>query len=157
MTTTETHAQEERPQPSVYLGVIIWSDDPDVEPTVIAHRNPVTLAHSLALTIHEMLTDTNLYAGATEFLQEQPPPQDWVLPEDVDEWLEALQEATPYPAYWFHQVPTTGGVDGTNHTAVNRHLQHALHDREQALAADTDATSRAPASSRPAPGPAGWR
>lgn len=156
MTTTEPHAQEEGPQRSVYLGVIIWSDDPDVEPTVIADRNPVTLARSLALTIHEMLADTNLYVGATEFLQEQPPPQDWALPEDVDDWLEALRDGTPYPSYSFHQVPITGGVDGTNHTVVNRHLQHALHDREQALAADAEATSQAPASSRPAPGPAGW-
>lgn len=58
------------------------------------------------------------------------------MPEDVDAWLEALREATPHPAYSFHRVPITGGADGTNHTAVNRYLQHALQEREAALTAD---------------------
>jgi len=125
-----------RSERALCFGVIVWSDDPEVEPTVIADRNPVTLARAVAITIHEMLEDSDAYAGATEFLTEHPPPQDWVLPEDVDDWLEALREATPHPAYSFHQIPLTGGADGTNHTVVNRHLQQALRDRERALTAD---------------------
>lgn len=82
---------------SLCLGVIVWSDDPEVEPTVIADRSPVTLARAMAVTIHEMLKDSDAYAGATEFLQSNPPPQDWVEPRDVDDWLKALHEATPHP------------------------------------------------------------
>lgn len=122
---------------ALFLGVIVWSDDPEVDQTVIADRNSVVLARAVAVTIHEMLEDSEAFAGATEFLQSNPPPQDWVLPEDVDAWLEALREATPYPAYSFHHVPLTGGADGTNHTAVNRYLQHALEEREDALTPDS--------------------
>ncbi|MGO3658144.1 hypothetical protein ACT3TB_07955 [Micrococcaceae sp. AOP34-BR2-30] len=121
---------------SQFLGVIVWTDDPEVEPTVIVDRSPVALARTVAVTIHEMLEDSEAYTGATEFLQSNPPPQDWVLPEDVDAWMEVLREATPYPAYSFHRVPTTGGADGTNHTVVNRYLQHARQEREEALAPD---------------------
>ena len=135
---TATTAQRSATSPpgALFLGVIVWADDPEVDPTVIADRNPVVLARAVAVTIHEMLEDSEAYAGATEFLQSNPPPQDWVLPEDVDAWLEALREATPHPAYSFHRVPMTGGADGTNHTAVNRYLQHALQEREAALTAD---------------------
>ncbi len=80
-----------------------------------------------------MSDDSPAYAGAPEFLESNPPPQDWVLPEDVDAWLEALREATPYPAYSFHQIPTTGGADGTNRTIVNRYLESALREREDSL------------------------
>ncbi|KUF06093.1 hypothetical protein AUL38_14455 [Leucobacter sp. G161] len=52
----------------------------------------------MAVTIHEMLEDSDAYAGATDFLQSNPPPQDWVEPRDVDDWLEALREATPHPS-----------------------------------------------------------
>ena len=103
---------------------------------MIVDRSPVALARTVAVTIHEMLEDSEAYTGATEFLQSNPPPQDWVLPEDVDAWMEVLREATPYPAYSFHRVPTTGGADGTNHTVVNRYLQHARQEREEALARD---------------------
>lgn len=138
MTSNEPGGQAARPPSErfLFLGVVVWSDDPEVDPTVIADRHPVALARAVALTIHEMLVDPHLYAGATQFLAEQPPPQDWLQPEDVDRWLDALQETTPYPAYSFHQVPITGGVDGTNHLAVNRHLEQALQERERALAPD---------------------
>lgn len=138
--TTETAltAREGARTPPVqlFLGVIIWSDDTEQDPTVIADRNPVMLARTMAVMIHDMIEDSHAYAGAPEFLESNPPPQDWILPEDVDAWLEALREATPHPAYSFHQVPLTGGADGTNHTAVNRYLEAALHEREDTLNAD---------------------
>lgn len=134
---------------SLFLGVIIWSDDTEQDPTVIADRNPVTLARTMAVMIHEMIDDSPAYTGSPEFLESNPPPQDWRLPEDVDDWLEALREATPYPAYSFHQVPTSGGADGTNHTVVNRYLDSALQDRERSLSTDTAA--EAPARERSGP------
>lgn len=155
--STSTNAADPRrkisPPSALSLGIIVWTDDPEVEPTVIAGRNPVALARAVAVavavavTIHEMLEDSEVYAGATEFLQSNPPPQDWVLPEDVDAWLEALREATPYPAYSFHHVPLTGGADGTNHTVINRYLQHALQEREDALTPDSTPSSVAGPSS----------
>lgn len=122
---------------ALWLGVIVWSDDPEVEPTVIVDRSPVTLARAVAVAIHDMLEDSAAYAGATGFLESNPPPQEWVLPEDVDAWLEALREATPHPSFSFHHVPTTGGVDGTNHTVVDRFLQQALQERQKGLTPDT--------------------
>lgn len=141
----EGHARQPNP---IFLGVIIWSDDAEEDPTVIADRNPVTLARTMAVMIHEMIDDAPAYEGATEFLESNPPPQDWVLPEDVDDWLEALREATPYPSYSFHQIPTTGGADGTNRTVVNRYLESALQEREQSLSADAP---DAPILQRPGP------
>lgn len=97
--TSEPADRSQPPLPrSLWLGVIVWSDDPEVEPTVIADRSPVSLARTMAVTIHEMLEDSDAYAGATDFLQSNPPPQDWVEPRDVDDWLEALREATPHPS-----------------------------------------------------------
>ncbi|WP_217134137.1 hypothetical protein [Leucobacter chinensis] len=93
-----------------------------------------------------MLEDSDAYAGATEFLQSNPPPQDWVEPRDVDDWLEALREATPHPSFSFYRVPIAGGADGTNHGFVNRYLEQALREREQALAeGPSTRTSEGPA------------
>lgn len=134
--TPEYDQAAQKPPASLFLGIIIWSDDTEEDPTVIADRNPVTLARTMATMIHDMIDDSPAYAGAPEFLQSNPPPQDWVLPEDVDAWLEALRDATPHPAYSFHQIPITGGADGTNHTIVNRHLESVLREREHSLSAD---------------------
>lgn len=139
----ETARGPSRPPSMLSLGVIIWSDDTSEDPTVIVDRSPVTLARVMATAIHEMIDDSHAYAGATEFLESNPPPSDWVTPEDVDNWLDALREATPYPAFSFHQIPTTGGADGTNHTFVNRYLDRALQDRAHALAGDEGASHEA--------------
>ncbi len=132
-TSTTAHGDAASPPGGLFLGVIVWADDPEIDPTVIAGRNPVAVARAVAVTIHEMLENSEAYAEATDFLESNPPPQDWGLPEDADAWLEALREAPPHPAYSFHQVPMTGGADGTNHTVVNRYLQHALQECEDAL------------------------
>ena len=132
-----------RPPSMLSLGVIIWSDDINEDPTVIADRSSVTLTRVMATAIHEMIDDPNTYAGAIEFLESNPSPSDWVTPEDVDNWLDALREATPYPAFSFHQIPATGGADGTNHTFVNRQLDRALQDRAHALAGDEGAVREA--------------
>lgn len=138
----EHDRRDQKPPVSLFLGVIIWSDDTEEDPTVIADRNPVTLARTMATMIHDMIDDSPAYEGAPEFLESNPPPQDWVLPEDVDAWLEALREATPHPAYSFHQIPITGGADGTNRTVVNRYLESALQQREHSLSSDGPDTPR---------------
>lgn len=121
------------------VAVIVWMDDAFVEPTVIAHRSPVVVAHAAALAIHEMITDPYAYGGATDFLESQKPPQDWRTPEDVDAWLEALRNTTSYPAFSFHRVAVNGGADGLNDLAVDRHLQQALRQRERAVQPDDPA------------------
>lgn len=125
-----------RPPAQLSLGVIVWSDDPEEDPTVIADRNPVTLARVMATTIHDMMDDSPAFQGATEFMESHSSPADWAWPEDVDDWLEELREATPYPAFSFHQIPTIGGADGTNRTVANRYLEHALRERERDLAGE---------------------
>jgi len=125
-----------RPPTQLFLGVIVWSDDVEEDPTVIADRNPVTLARVMATTIHEMMDDSPAFEGATEFLESHPSPMEWEWPRDVDDWLEELREATPYPAFSFHQIPTVGGADGTNRTVVNRYLEQALREREHDLTGD---------------------
>lgn len=121
------------------VAVIVWMDDPDLEPTVIAHHSPVVVARAAALAIHEMITDPYAYSGATEFLQAQKPPQDWRTPEDVDAWLEALRDTTSYPAFSFHSVSVTGDTNGPSGLSVDQHLQQALRERERALQPDDPA------------------
>lgn len=117
--------------PSLSVGVIVWGHD---EPTVIAHRDPQTLARTMALLLHEVFAETDFYAGAPAFLETHAPPQDWVDPADVDDWLQALRERTSTPGISFHQIPLSGGADGTNRTQAAGFLSRLLHDREQALA-----------------------
>lgn len=62
-------ATHPRQPTSLFLGVIIWSDDTEQDPTVIADRNPVTLARTMAVMIHEMIDHSPAYAGAPEFLE----------------------------------------------------------------------------------------
>lgn len=141
--STSTNAADARrkirPPSTLSLGIIVWSDDPDLEPTVIAHDSPVVVARAAALAIHEMITDPYAYGGATEFLQSQKPPQDWRTPEDVDAWLEALRDTTSYPAFSFHSVSVTGDTNGPSGLSVDQHLQQALQERERALQPDDPA------------------
>lgn len=141
-----------RPPTQLFLGVIVWSDDTEEDPTVIADRNPVTLARVMATTIHEMMDDSPAFEGATEFMESHASPADWEWPEDVDDWLEELREASPYPAFSFHQIPTIGGADGTNRTVVNRYLEQALREREHDLIESAgSAPTDSPASERSDP------
>ncbi|GAA3664233.1 hypothetical protein [Microbacterium marinilacus] len=58
---------------SLSFAVIVWSDDPEAQPTVIADRSPVVVARATVLATHEMITDPYLYAGATDFVETQNP------------------------------------------------------------------------------------
>ena len=64
--STSTNAADPRrkisPPSALSLGIIVWTDDPEVEPTVIAGRNPVALARAVAVH-HEMLEDSEVYAA----------------------------------------------------------------------------------------------
>lgn len=94
--------------PHVNIGVINWSDLEQDEPTVLAHSNPVTLARQIATMLHETLSDSDAFAGATEFLSSHSTPADWQSPEDVDRWMDALREATPLPSFSLQRIPVTG-------------------------------------------------
>lgn len=98
--------EPERPRPPARLqvGVIVWSDLPGDEPTVVASASPLRVAHTLATTLHALLRDSDAFAGATEFLRTHVDPADWNTPEDVDAWLEALREAAPFPTFSIHAV-----------------------------------------------------
>jgi hypothetical protein len=99
----------DRPQPGagvMFLGVVVWSDDPEVEPFVFVGTDRVTVMLATALGIHEMLDRSPAYEGAAEFLARQPSPAAWESVSDVHDWLEALREATPYPACSLQQIPT---------------------------------------------------
>ncbi|MFI8631257.1 hypothetical protein ACIGEP_01500 [Microbacterium sp. NPDC077663] len=127
---TETDQDAGQPR-MLHLGVIVWLDDPEVEPTVLTHDSAVVVAHATALAIHEMLEDSPAYVGAAQFLATHRVPQDWHTPEHVDAWLEALREATPHPAYSFHQIPVGAGIDKGNEAATSLH--HAMQERERTL------------------------
>jgi hypothetical protein len=107
------------------VGVIVWSEEVQDDPTVLAHRDPVTLARAMALLIHDRIQDTYAFPGLTGFLDDHAPPQDCLESRDVDDWLDELREAAPYPAFSFHDLPITGGTDGTDRAEAGRMLSCA--------------------------------
>lgn len=123
-----------KPPAHVHIGIITWSDLPDVEPTVLADTNSVRLARTLATTLHEVMDESDAFAGATEFLRHRPGPAQWQSAQDVDTWLEALRATSPFPAFSLHQVTVTGTA-GPDMAAG---LAHALEARAAELGAPTD-------------------
>lgn len=96
---------EPTPLPArAYVGVIVWSDLEGQDPTVIADTSATAMARQLATVLHEGLSDRNVFAGATEFLETHRSPNEWKGPEDVGAWLDDLRAATPYPAFWYEQI-----------------------------------------------------
>lgn len=142
---TPRHAVASRPGDTgvLFLGVVVWSDDPEVEPSVFVGTDQVTVMLATALGIHEMLDRSPGYDGAADFLATQPPPASWESVSDVHDWLEALREATPYPACSLQQIPT-GALDDVPSGSFERSLLEALRAREQAVT--DDPTGSAPTS-----------
>lgn len=93
------------PAEHVNVGVIVWSDMAEDEPTVLADQHPVRLARALAETLHASLRDSDVFAGAADFLDHHQPPAAWEKPEDVDAWLEDLRAATDYPSFSIQRLP----------------------------------------------------
>ena len=125
-----------RPPARVPVGVIVWSDLDGVEPTVLADTSAARLARTIATTLHETLSDSDAFAGATEFLTAHTAPADWQYPEDVDAWLNALLEATPYPSFSIQSVPL--GPTILAGAPASPELTQALDQRAQDLSADTE-------------------
>lgn len=99
---------------TVHVGVIVWSEDTTVEPSTLVDRDPVALTRRIATLLHENLAhDADGFAGATDFLDTHPGPQQWVTPEDVDAWLDALQAETPTPAVSIQQFALPTPVNST--------------------------------------------
>jgi hypothetical protein len=134
----------------MFLGVVVWSDDPEVEPSVFVGTDQVTVMLATALGIHELLDRSPAYDGAAEFLATQPPPAAWESVSDVHDWLEALREATPYPACSLQQIPTRA-LDDVPRSSFEDTLRDALRAREHAVTA-TDLADPAPSMPRPEQG-----
>lgn len=97
---------EQAPMPaSVCVGVITWTDQADLEPTVLASSSPVVLARKLAETLHDtVLQDSDAFAGAVGFLEAHSGPSEWRSPEDVQAWLRAWQAEAPSPSFWMQRI-----------------------------------------------------
>lgn len=115
------------------VGVIVWDDQGQDAPTVLADPDPTALARAIALLLHQRITEAPTSDTLARFLEEHPPAQDWADPQDVDDWLDALRETTPFPSVSFHEVPISGGADGTDRTRAVRMLTAALARRGQEL------------------------
>ncbi|MCC6856522.1 MAG: hypothetical protein IT189_10730 [Microbacteriaceae bacterium] len=133
------------------IGVIVWFDWDRDDPTVIAEQDPTTLARAMALLIHQRISNDRAYGSLAGLLTAQPPPQDWLEPQDVDDWLEALREAAPFPAFSFHEVPVAGGADGTDRASAVRMLALALEHRDRELGAPAPVHRGEAGGDRPGP------
>ena len=125
-------AARTRPQ-IVTVGVITWSDDPEVEPSILLGSRRTDLARRVATQLYEELEDSEAFAGGREFIDQHTPIEQWNTPRDVDQWLEALAEATPIPRVTITQLPVTDltGPGGQ----YERDLSYALARRAAQLAA----------------------
>ena len=135
-------AARTRPQ-VVTVGVITWSDDPDVEPSILIGSRSTDLARRVATQLYEELAESEAFAGGDEVIDKHTPIQQWNTPEDVDQWLEALAEETPMPRATITRLPVAdltgpGGQYG-------RDLSSALARRASQLAAGEAAPSRSDA------------
>lgn len=129
-----------RPPAQLHIGVIVWEDPVDIDPTVLVDRHPVTLARAVATTLHENL-DSQAFVGAADFLASHAGPDDWRRPEDVDAWLQELQRATSLPSVTFHQVPVPTGFP-TVETGPTSAIAQVLDARAQQLAGPIDRGDR---------------
>lgn len=102
---------------------------------MLADTSPVRFARTIATTLHETLSDSDAFAGATEFLPSHTVPADWQYPEDVDAWLNALQEATPYTSFTIRSVPLAPATAAG--APASPDLTRALDQRAQDLGAGT--------------------
>src|SRR5699024_9997288 len=99
-----------RPEPApamVQVGVILWSDFEDVEPSILVDTNPVRLARDVALMIHDGIQHDPAYAGAADFLEAHPFPPRPYDPIAVQGWLDALRNSTDYPAFTLDSRPVS--------------------------------------------------
>ena len=113
--------------------MIVWDELGEDDPTVLADPDPTALARAIALLLHQRIAEGPTSDTLARFLEEHPPAQDWAEPQDVDDWLAALRETPPLPSVSFHEVPISGGADGTDRARAARMLTAALAHREQEL------------------------
>lgn len=118
---------------TVGVGVIVWSDDQETEPTIIISPRIVQLTREVATMVWEELHQSDAFQGAEDFLVSHLEPADWGGARQVDEWLDALSEAMPFPQVTLTQLPVDGSGEGH---------QHQLADALSRRAAELDRTDR---------------
>jgi hypothetical protein len=98
----------------VSVGVVTWSDEPEVEPTIMIGPRILELTRNAATMVFEEMRDSDAFDGATDFLRSHSEPAQWEHARDVDDWLQALAEVSPYPRVTLTQLPIDGGTDEHN-------------------------------------------
>jgi hypothetical protein len=128
-----------RPQVAT-VGVITWSDDPDIEPSILIGSRSTDLARRVATQLYEEVAESEAFAGGHEFIDKHTPIQQWSTPEDVDQWLEALAEETPMPRATITQLPVADLTGPGGQYAQD--LSYTLARRASQLATGEAAPSR---------------
>lgn len=90
---------EEENTDRVTLGVVVWSEDPEVPPSLIAGRGRAEVTRRLAMEIDEMIRDPNAFVGAADFLADRDPLAEVTSEEHIQRWLADLSGSSSYPSW----------------------------------------------------------
>lgn len=78
------------------LAEVRWS--PDTDPECFTDPDPLVLMREVATIVHHELQDSPAYEGATGFLDQHAPPEQWDSQMTVVTWLRDLARTTEFPA-----------------------------------------------------------
>jgi hypothetical protein len=128
--TTDVSAARAAGRPSlVSVGVVTWSED--AEPTIMVGPRILEVGRNAATMVFEEIRYSDAFDGATDFLQSHREPAQWEHARDVDDWLRALAEASPYPRVTLTQLPIDGSNDGHNDLLADALARRAAQIRPE--------------------------
>lgn len=128
------HADPSSPPTPLTVGVVVWSEDPELPPTVVAGAGVEEVAKRVALEIDDALRAPFGFAGATEFLASHPVLTEQSSAAQIRQWLEDLDRGTPYPSWSMHDVPTDTGIGTANwYAKEHRIASPALEEQRAAV------------------------
>lgn len=90
---------EEEDADWVTLGVVVWSEDPEVPPLLVAGRGRAEVTRRLAMEIDETIRDPNAFVGAADFLAGRDPLTEDTSGEHVQRWLAEFSGSSSYPRW----------------------------------------------------------